>query len=208
MTQEQMTATWIIVPAFGVVGLLILLWPRKRRTQPPPIPKKRRGLFGVPLPRKPTALFLAALIGLFLWWLCLMYFEPLAYMPFNAYPRDLKSVTILPVPGHGEYSLVSKEVVLTDSQVEAMCNVLRQAKPLEPNHPGTEWTCGLRLETPDSSASLTVTNTGGEPHGVLVYWESPNLGIIRGTYRCDSLGPLFESITGWSQPDRDAGHIE
>lgn len=208
MTQEQMTATWVIVPVCAVVGCVILLWPAKRRTEPPPIPNGRRGPLDVALPRKPTALFLTALFGLLLWWSCLMYFEPLGYIPFSADPRDLKSVTILPVPGHGRFSLVSKEVVLTRLQVESLCNVLRQATPLKPNHPGTEWTCGVRLETSDSSASLTVTNTGGEPHGVLVYWESPNLGIIRGTYRCDPLGPLLESITGWLTSDRDAGRTQ
>jgi len=208
MTQEQMTATWIILPAVAVVGLLILFWPRKRRTPPPPIPEKRRGLFDFRLPRRPAALFVVVFFGLLVWWECLKHFEPLGYDPFSADARDLKSVTILPRPGHGEFSLVSKKVVLTDSQVEALCDTLRQAKPIEPNHPGVVWTCYLRLEASDSSASLTVRDTGGEFHGVLVYWESPNIGYIRGTYRCDPLGPLLESITGWSPPDPDAGRIE
>ena len=208
MTQEQMTITWIMLPALSVVELAILVWPKKRRKEPPPVPRKRRGPLDITLPGKPIALFLTALIGLVLWYFCLLYFEPLGYDPFRADPRDLKSVTILPESGYDEFSLVKKEVVLSDSQVEALCKVLRRAKPLEPNHPGSKWACGLRLEALDSSASLSILNTGEDLHGVLVYWESPNLGYIRGTYRCDPLGPLLESITGWSQSDRDAERIE
>jgi hypothetical protein len=194
MTTEQNIVTASVVPILAILEIAIILWPKKwSKVKPPLLPSKIRSFRDIELPRKPAWMFVVGIIGMFIWILCLAWLEPIGYDPLTANPEELKSVTILP----GQYhTLVQEPIVLSQIEIQQVCDVIHQAHPLFVNHPGCVWDCTLHFQSANESATIDVENSGGEPNGVFFMWVSPNLKLNRGEFRCDKLASILESIAG------------
>lgn len=192
MTQAQTILTSIALPVMGVAELCILFWRKRPRSGPPPLPRKRRGPLDIPLPWRPTTMFLTALIGGFLYIVTMAYLEPEGLNPFTLAPAHVDRMTLL--PEHYQ-SLVDSDVELTKEEIGLICRTLRSATPISPNHPGTEWQCKLRvIDTAGDELTVDLCESGGPSNGFLVYWWSPNMRLNKGTHRCDALGPVIKAV--------------
>ncbi len=82
-------------------------------------------------------------------------------------------------------NLVHKPITVTDrEEVASICEALRSAKMVSPNHPTGRWYCALTLVTSNGHIEIRVERTTGQ--GVILW--------LRKSFRCDEMGTVLESI--------------
>ena len=193
MTHAQVIVCWVALPLICIGEVFITFLPKRWIPCPkaPPIISGRHPL-AIVLPWKPAAMFCLALIGGAAFVFVLAYLEPQGVDPFMLAAPNVQRMIIEP---EDYASLTSSDVELSEKEMRTICRTLQTAAPISPNHPGTMWHCKLAIFTDDGqSVTVDVSDSGGPPNGVLVYWWSPNLRLNLGTHRCDALGPVIKSI--------------
>ena len=117
---------------------------------------------------------------------------------FHTPPGQIISVTVKPGGKTLYLALVRQPVKITDrATIGEIAGVLDRAVDWSPNHPQTEWTTTVELETTSGIYECEVHRTPPEANGTLVYVSHPvgshGASWNLGAFRADGLETLLEA---------------
>lgn len=109
--------------------------------------------------------------------------------------RQVNAIRLLPSPKGGK-SLVLQPITVNDRQTIVMiCQALRTAQRFSPNHPIQEWGVVLELCSERMPVAFHVLHSIDAKNGTLLdVFSHGTQGCLYGTYRCDDLATILESI--------------
>lgn len=109
--------------------------------------------------------------------------------------RQVNAIRLLPSPESGK-SLVLQPITVNDRQAIVMiCQALRTAHLFFPNHPIPEWEVVVELRAERMPVAFHVLHSIDAKNGTLLYvFSHGTQGWLYGTYRCDDLATILESI--------------
>ncbi len=110
--------------------------------------------------------------------------------------KSVQQIVLSPVGSDVPLPLVSEPVVINDrGTIEAICQALNSASIFYPNHPSIKWEVKVELRTRETTVSFVVWHTDQDDNGTVVSIASHGTsGWNYGSYRCDSLEPIFEEL--------------
>jgi hypothetical protein len=123
------------------------------------------------------------------------YISPSVGIVRSSQPEDVRSIEIRE---HYSKSMSLRPGTLEIDDPESIHEIMAElaaAKPISPNHPGTQWLCVLAIKTRKGTAFCEVSGTGNQ--GTLfTIRSSAEGGWVLGEYRNDALGRLLKSKYG------------